>query len=257
MTGAALALDGIGLSVAGCRPHLLAKRSRVPVLEGITLAIPEGEALALTGRSGAGKSTLARVAAGLVAPDRGSVRIGGRPMTGSRADRAAVQMVLQDPGGSLPPGLTARAVLDETRRNLCPDTEDAALVRACMAARFDPGLMDRPAHSLSTGQQARLNLARALVPRPRVLILDEPTAALDSVLQAAVLKALAALRDGGAAILLVTHDLHVARLLCDRTAVMDGGRLVEEGPTDAILARPRTPAAQALVAAMPVPRSGR
>ncbi|MFN3293062.1 MAG: ABC transporter ATP-binding protein [Gemmobacter sp.] len=236
-----LALQGVGLV-----------RPKGPGLAGIDLNLHSGEVLALCGASGSGKTTLARIAARLDQPGSGSIVLDGQdigtipPARFSRDPRRSrVQMVFQDPADSFLPWQSVRQSICDP---VAPDP--GALAEACRGAGLDPALLDRKPRALSQGQLARAALVRATVGHPQVLVLDEPTAALDAPLQAGVLHYLDALRRAGMALLLVTHDLHVARLLADRLIVLDAGRIVEAGPVAHLLAQPAHPATQALVAAM-------
>jgi len=132
-----------------------------------------------------------------------------------------------------------------------PPADPETLAQASLAAGLDPALLARRPGQLSQGQLARAALVRAVIVAPRVLVLDEPTAALDATVQAGVLQYLNELRRGGMALLLVTHDLHVARILADRLAVLQAGRIVETGRVAQLLSDPVHPATRALVAAMP------
>lgn len=234
-------------------------------LQDIAFDLPAGQALGITGVNGAGKSTLARVLARLAPADAGSIRLLGTeiaPIAPSRFARhplrAALQMLLQEGPASLPPRQSARALLAETAarfaaRAAAPDASDAARdpAQACALAGFDTHLLDRLPHQISQGQAVRLALARALVARPRVLILDEPTAALDATQRAGLMLRLDALRrETGLALIVISHDLHVLRLMCARLIVLDRGRIAEAGPTGDLLATPRHPATATLVAAM-------
>jgi peptide/nickel transport system ATP-binding protein len=219
----------------------------------VDLALHPGTVLAVAGASGAGKTTLARLAAGLEPVTGGEVALDGdvisrlSPAAFARDPRRrAIQMVFQDAAASFSPRLSLGRSLDMAWP--APADRIAAL---CRSAGLDPALLDRRPAQLSPGQLARAALVRAVLPGPRVLVLDEPTAMLDASRQADVLHMLDDLRRAGMALLLVTHDLHIARLLADRLAVMEAGRIVETGETATLLADPVHPATRALVAAMP------
>lgn len=216
----------------------------------INLSLAAGEILAVCGPSGSGKTTLARLAARLIAVQSGQILLDGQdiglpsPSRFSRDPRRlAIQMVFQDSTASFPPWRRVRDSL--------PGADAVSLPEACQGAGLDPALLDRYPHQLSQGQMARAALVRATVGKPAVLVLDEPTAALDAVVQVGVLRHLASLARKGVAILLVTHDLHIARLLADRVAVVQAGRIVEQGPTRQVLENPAHEQTRALVAAMP------
>ncbi len=213
--------------------------------------------------SGCGKSTLARLLGRLIDFDCGELRLDGAPIGqtpigrfAASPQRAHVQMAFQDPAASLNPRFTAfEAIADPVRVLLRPKGR-AALEARVFAAAQQVGLsratLPRIPHQLSGGEKARVGLARAMAVQPRLLILDEPTSALDVSVQATVLKLLAKLRrEAGVALLLVSHDLHAVRLLCDRVLVMYAGQIVETGPVEAVFAAPRHPYTRALVSAMP------
>jgi len=232
-------------------------------VDRVSFSIAPGEAVGLVGESGCGKSTLVRMLTRVLDPSDGSIRFEEREIgyvpaarfTGT-PDRAVVQMVFQDPTDSLNPRFTAfDLIADPLRRLKGPWT------RATLAARVEElarmvglpvELLGRFPHQLSGGQKARVGIARALGPEPKLLILDEPTAALDVSVQAVVLRLLDDLRRRlGVSYLFVSHDLNVVRLLCDRVLVMYLGRIVESGPADAVFDRPAHPYTRALLAAIP------
>ncbi len=242
--------------VAGKRGALL------HAVDDVNFSIGAGESLGLVGESGCGKSTLVRVLARLLDTTEGRIVFDGRDLADMPArrfaqvpQRAAIQMVFQDPTDSLNPRYTARETIAEPLRLL------SALRGAEAAARVDEvagqvglpqALLSRYPHQLSGGQKARVGIARALAVRPRLLILDEPTAALDVSVQAVVLQLLDRLRrELQLSYLFVSHDLNVVRLLTDRVAVMYLGKLVELGPSEAVFRAPKHPYTQALVSAIP------
>ncbi len=242
--------------VAGRRGALL------HAVDDVSLAIGADESLGLVGESGCGKSTLVRLLARLLDPSEGRIVFDGQDLAAIPASRfarapqrAAIQMVFQDPTDSLNPRYTAGDSIAEPLALLAGVTGDAARRRVAEAAEqvgLPRELLPRYPHQLSGGQKARVGIARALVVQPRLLILDEPTAALDVSVQAVVLQLLARLRrELGLAYLFVSHDLNVVRLLTDRVAVMYLGKLVETGPSEQVFRAPRHPYTQALVSAIP------
>ena len=231
-------------------------------VDDVALSIAPGEALGLVGESGCGKSTLVRLLARLLDASEGRIVFDGEDLAAipargfaRRPERAAIQMVFQDPTDSLNPRFSARDTIRE------PCLLLAGMDRAAADARVDevaqqvglpPELLSRFPHQLSGGQKARVGIARALAVRPRLLILDEPTAALDVSVQAVVLQLLDRLRrELGLATLFVSHDLNVVRLLTDRVAVMYLGKIVEMGPSADVFRAPQHPYTQALVSAIP------
>jgi peptide/nickel transport system ATP-binding protein len=231
-------------------------------VDDVSLHIAPGESLGLVGESGCGKSTLVRVLARLLDATEGAIVFEGDDIArlpardfARRTERQRIQMVFQDPTDSLNPRCTARETIAEPLRLL------AGLRGAAVQARVDEvagqvglprELLSRYPHQLSGGQKARVGIARALAVQPRLLILDEPTAALDVSVQAVVLQLLDRLRrELGLSCLFVSHDLNVVRLLTDRVAVMYLGKIVEVGPSEQVFRAPRHPYTQALVSAIP------
>ncbi|MBS1178158.1 MAG: ATP-binding cassette protein, partial [Proteobacteria bacterium] len=231
-------------------------------VDDVSLRIGAGESVGLVGESGCGKSTLVRLLARLLDPSDGRIVFAGQELGEIRAERfartpqrAAIQMVFQDPTDSLNPRFSAREAIAEPLRLLTGQTGaqiDARVDEVALQVGLPLALLPRYAHQLSGGQKARVGIARALAVKPRLLILDEPTAALDVSVQAVVLQLLAELRQQlGLSYLFVSHDLNVVRLLTDRVAVMYLGKIVEVGPSEAVFRAPRHPYTQALVSAIP------
>ena len=236
--------------------------AQLHAVDDVSLSIAPGEALGLVGESGCGKSTLVRLLARLLDPSEGRIVFDGEDLAAipargfaRRPERAVIQMVFQDPTDSLNPRFSARDTIRE------PCLLLGGMDRAAAEARVDevaqqvglpPELLSRFPHQLSGGQKARVGIARALAVRPRLLILDEPTAALDVSVQAVVLQLLDRLRrELGLSTLFVSHDLNVVRLLTDRVAVMYLGKIVETGPSAEVFRAPQHPYTRALVSAIP------
>jgi len=223
---------------------------RLQALRGASLTVARGEAVAVVGESGSGKSTLLRIIAGLETSNGGEVRLGST---------AGAQMVFQDAGASLTPWLTVGELIEERLRAVRVEgarldrEQRRAKVHAALAAVGLPAeVAGARAGQLSGGQRQRVALARATVVPPEVLLCDEPTSALDVSLAASVLNLVSRLRrELGMAVVFVTHDLAVARIVADRIAVMYLGRIVEIGSADDVTHRPRHPYTKALVAAVP------
>jgi oligopeptide/dipeptide ABC transporter ATP-binding protein len=238
------------------------EQSWLHAVDGVDFTIMPRETVGLVGESGCGKSTLVRLVTRLLDPTDGTIGFAGTPIGAIPArrfarmkQRAAIQMVFQDAGDSLNPRYTAaKAIADPLRRlTRLRGTELAARVReAAGLAGLGDELLSRFPHQLSGGQKARVGIARALAVEPRLLILDEPTAALDVSVQVVILQLLETLKQSlGMSYLFVSHDLNVVRLLCDRVLVMYLGKIIESGPVEAVFESPAHPYTKALVAAIP------
>ena len=236
--------------------------AQLHAVDDVSFEIGAGESLGLVGESGCGKSTLVRVLARLLDASEGRIVFDGEDLAAIPAQRfarhplrAAVQMVFQDPTDSLNPRYTAQDTIAEPCRLLAGMSPAQARERVAEVAAqvgLPSELLSRFPHQLSGGQKARVGIARALAARPRLLILDEPTAALDVSVQAVVLQLLDRLRrELGLATLFVSHDLNVVRLLTDRVAVMYLGKLVELGPAQQLFGHPAHPYTRALVSSIP------
>lgn len=236
--------------------------ARLFAVDDVSFTLAAGESLGLVGESGCGKSTLVRLLARLLDPSEGRIVFDGTDLAALPAagfarapQRAAIQMVFQDPTDSLNPRFTARETILEPLALLGGQGGAAAMARVDEVAAqvgLPTALLSRYPHQLSGGQKARVGIARALALRPRLLILDEPTAALDVSVQAVVLQLLDQLRrELGLTLLFVSHDLNVVRLLTDRVAVMYLGRIAEIGPSEQVFRAPAHPYTQALVSAIP------
>jgi peptide/nickel transport system ATP-binding protein len=234
-------------------------------VDSISFVINRGESVGLVGESGCGKSTTSTMVMRLIDQTDGAIMFDGEDIGAIPAKRFArlplrkrIQMVFQDPTDSLNPRFTAaRAIADPILR--LGDVKGRQAVRKrCEELARQVGLpldlLDRFPHQLSGGQKARVGIARAIALDPDLVILDEPTAALDVSVQAVVLNLLQELKSSlGMSYLFVSHDLNVVRLLCDRVIVMQAGRIVEQGPTERVLFAPEADYTRELLAAIPHP----
>ncbi len=240
------------------RPSAFAPHPRLRAVDGVSLTIRKGESLGLVGESGCGKSTLSRAILGLDPLQGGAIQLDGQEVTSGhrmpRALRARMQVVFQDPYGSFNPRQRVDRLVAEPF-HLTGTPKDAR--QRVAAALEEVGLMasdmTKYIHEFSGGQRQRIAIARALIIRPDLIVLDEAVSALDVRVRAQVLDLLAGLQEShGLAYLFISHDLAVVRAITDRVMVMQAGRIVEEGATEAVFARPTHPYTQQLIAATPV-----
>ena len=229
-------------------------------VRGVSLSVDEGESVGLVGESGCGKSTLARAILGLEPPRGGSITLAGTAVTAGQMmpahTRAAMQIVFQDPYGSFNPRHPVERLVAEPFHLLDDAPTRAEASRAVGAALEAVGLSPQDAgkyiHEFSGGQRQRIAIARALVIRPKLIILDEAVSALDVSIRAQILDLLAGLRrEFGLAYLFISHDLGVVRAITERVLVMKDGAIVESGETERVLASPAHPYTAELVAASP------
>jgi peptide/nickel transport system ATP-binding protein len=245
-------------------PKPVVKPDNFRAVDGISFTVGRGESVGLVGESGCGKSTTSMMVMRLIDKTSGTIVFDGEDIGEIPARKFAtlplrkrIQMVFQDPTDSLNPRFTAaRAIADPILR--LGNGEKAFVRERCEELARQVGLpvelLDRFPHQLSGGQKARVGIARAIALKPDLIILDEPTAALDVSVQAVVLNLLQDLKDSlGMSYLFVSHDLNVVGLLCDRVIVMQTGQIVEQGPTEKVLVAPQAAYTRDLLAAIPHP----
>jgi microcin C transport system ATP-binding protein len=230
----------------------------VKAVDGVSLSVREGQTVGVVGESGSGKTTLGLALLRLVR-SQGAIQFGGREIQGLRSGplrplRREMQIVFQDPYGALSPRMTIAQIVGEglhVHRVGAGPTERRRLIdEALREVGLDPAMRDRYPHEFSGGQRQRIAIARAMVLKPRFVVLDEPTSALDMSVQAQIVDLLRELqRRHTLAYLFISHDLKVIRALSDEIIVMRDGRVVEHGPASQILDAPREPYTKALMAA--------
>ena len=246
------------LAVAFANPNRRAgEPATFRAVDDVTFSVRAGEAFGIVGESGSGKTTLGKTMLRLYRPQAGTIRYAGADITtqsdaGLRPFRRELQMIFQDPLSSFNPRVRIGQALALPLRmhKLCAPADidgkvARLLARVGLALRFK----ERYPHEMSGGQLQRVAIARVLALRPRLIVADEPVSKLDVSVRAQILNLFRDVQqDTGVALVFVTHDLRVARYLCDRIAVMFFGRLVEIGPTADIFARPRHPYTRQLLA---------
>jgi peptide/nickel transport system ATP-binding protein len=264
LTGRAKAVEVIGLDKTYVTSGGWFRRDRkVQAACEVNFTILKGETLGLVGESGSGKSSVARLVMRLIAPDRGTVRIGDVDLTalrGSalRAQRHRIQMIFQDPFASLNPRRRIGPIIaaGPIAKGVKPKAAMARAQELLGLVGLDAGALHRFPHEFSGGQRQRIGIARALALDPEILVADEAVSALDVSVQAQVLNLLEDLKARlGLSMLFITHDLRVAAQICDRIAVMQRGSIVEQKPTRELFAAPEHPYTRELLAAVPGQRS--
>lgn len=244
--------------------HRRSERAPIRAVGGISLTVRRGETLGIVGESGCGKSTLAKLALGLIKPTSGEVLLEQTPISEfSRQERSsAIQLVMQDPYSSLNPRMTVLEIVSEAYIAHPELVGGRAVTDLATEVLALVGLGDhflyRYPHQLSGGQRQRVGIARALALKPSMIVCDEPVSALDMSVQAQIINLLRSLqRKFALAYMFISHDLDVVQLMSDRIAVIYLGKIVEEGPTEAVYEHPAHPYTQALIATRVATRNGR
>lgn len=240
------------------RIYSSSRNRQVHALKSVSFQIRRGERFGIVGESGSGKSTLIRILAALDRPTSGEVlfegeEISSRPERKLRRLRRQLQFVFQDPMSSLDPRMTVRSIIREALVGVDRASAEARIGEMIDAVGLPREAANRHPHQFSGGQRQRISIARALAPRPAVLIADEPVSALDVSVRAQILNLLDDLtRESGVTMVFVSHDLGVMRQVCDTVGVLNAGELVEIGTTEELYENPQHEYTKALLAAAPV-----
>ena len=234
-------------------------RSLVHAVNGVSLAIDEGETVGLVGESGSGKSTIGRLVLGLLTADEGRMVFDGHslyemPPKQLRALRSEMQIVFQEPYESLNPGMSVAQIIEDPlrihERSLTVRERRQRVLDTLEEVGLRPDVAELRPIAMSGGQQQRIGIARAIVTRPKLVVLDEPTSSLDLSVRAQILNLLGELQQlQGLTYLFISHDLATVEYLCQRVAVMYRGQIVESGSTEAVLRNPQHPYTKALMSA--------
>jgi ABC-type glutathione transport system ATPase component len=253
----AISVRGLTRDYRRSRTSLLHPGASVHAVRGVTFDVQAGERFGIVGESGSGKSTLLRLLAGLDRPTSGSVVVDGTDIAGLpearlRFLRKRLQLVFQDPMSSLDPRMRVRDIIAEPLVAQGIGGRQGRVSELLAAVGLSPDAADRFPHQFSGGQRQRISIARALAPRPGILLADEPVSALDVSVRAQVLNLITDLvADLALTLVFVSHDLSVVRHVCDRVAVMHQGHIVETGPTREVYDHPQHPYTRQLVSAVP------
>ncbi len=239
------------------RRTLFSPQESFRAVDGVSFSVGRGENVGLVGESGSGKSTLGRTVLALDAPQSGSIRLDGESVTrAGRAARRKMQVVFQDPYGSFNPRHRVERLVGEPF-HLLPDPpvgneRRRRIAEALTDVGLQPSDADKYIHEFSGGQRQRIAIARALIIRPALIVLDEAVSSLDVSIRAQILDLLSDLSERyGISYLFIAHDLNVVRAITDRVLVMKSGRIVEEGDTESVFNNPKHPYTQELLAAAP------
>jgi peptide/nickel transport system ATP-binding protein len=235
---------------------LLRRDEKMHAVRDLSIELRRGETLGIVGESGCGKSTLARMLVGLDRPDSGEIRLFGETMpAGSSSLAKTIQYVFQDPIASLNPRKTIGQILEAPLLHLGALDKPARrqrILELVDAVGLAPDHLQRYPHEFSGGQAQRIGIARALAPRPEILVLDEPVSALDVSIQAQILKLLQQLREEfNLSYLFISHDLSVVESISDRVGVMYFGQLVEKADARTLFSRPMHPYTELLIDSAP------
>ncbi len=255
-----LEVEGLAkaVKVSASSGRFRAKKS-VNLIENITFSVKRGETYGIVGESGSGKTTLLRALSMIAKPTSGTVKLNGAPIFAEGKPvgklRGRIQMVFQDPESSLNPTMKVKSIVAESLRalNLPRPEVESRVISSLETVGLGANFLEKHATELSGGQKQRVSIARALAPRPLLILLDEPTSALDAVVQSQVLNLLMDLqREFDLTYLFVTHNISVAKYLADRIAVFYAGSIREIGPGESVFTNPLHPYTQTLIDAFPI-----
>ena len=258
----AISINDLNKKYSLKKAFLKRNRSYVHAVKDVSLSIKKGESFGLVGESGSGKSTIARLVAGLVSTDKGSIKLFDQEVTNKSKGKDVIearrnlQMIFQDPYSSLNARMRVQDIVSEPihyYKTASSNTEMRQIVRDLLDhVGLGSNAMLKYPHEFSGGQRQRISIARALASRPKILICDEPTSALDVSVQAHILNLLKDLQDDlGLTILFISHDLPVIRQMCDRVAVMRHGSICEIATTDKLFEQPQHEYSKHLLELMP------
>jgi len=255
--GSAISVRNVTRDYHRPRTSLLHPSPPVHALRGASFDVEYGERFGIVGESGCGKSTLLRIISGLDRPTTGSVLVEGTDITGLperklRFMRERLQLVFQDPMGSLDPRMRVGDIIAEPLIAQGHRRQRARVEELLESVGLRREAVDRYPHQFSGGQRQRISIARALAPKPKIIVADEPVSALDVSVRAQVLNLIVDLVDQlGLTLVFVSHDLSVIRRVCSRVAVIYQGEIVEIGPIEQIYDNPQHPYTRKLIGAVP------
>lgn len=233
----------------------------IKAVDDVSFSIASGEVLGLVGESGSGKSTTGRLILRLLEPTAGQVLYKGENILGKKGAqlrelRKQIQIVFQDPYGAFNPRMTVSAIIGEALelRGIAPRQRAGMVAEYLELVQLPANVAHRYPHEFSGGQRQRIGIARALAVEPTFIVADEPVSALDVSTQAEIVNLLLDLQQKfNLTMLFISHDLSVVKVLCDRVAVMNSGKIVELAPSDQLFSNPQQPYTRELLAAIPIP----